>query len=112
MLYTWESVKSFHFIIHRSGMSKGIADGLRWNQANNYLESLQLIWKLAIVKTHTAGPKRGGDLSTNQWYQPYLQTMAIQPTLCYCYNVRVNCNGNVCKFEHVCMYYTGLHMGH
>ena len=112
MLYTWESVKSFHFMFHRSRMSEGIADGLGWSQANNHLESLHLVRKPAIVETHTAGPKRGGGPSTGQRYQPYPQAMAIQPTPCYRYNAGANCNGDVCKFGHVCMHCAGPHMGH
>ena len=68
ILYIWESVKSFHFIFHRSRMSEGIADGLRWNQANTHLESLHLVWKLAIAETYKARSKRGDGISTGQQY--------------------------------------------
>lgn len=64
LLYTWESVKSLHFIFHRARMSEGIADGMGWSQANNHLESLHLVRKIGVVETHTAGPKRGGNQSS------------------------------------------------
>lgn len=42
LLYTWDSVKFFHFMFHRARMSEGIADGLGWSQANNTLS--HCIW--------------------------------------------------------------------
>ena len=64
MLYTWESVKSFQFIFYRSRISERIADSLGWSHINTHLELLHLVWKPAIAETYTAGPKRGGGLST------------------------------------------------
>lgn len=115
LLYTWDSVKSFHFIFHRARMSEGIADGMGWSQANDHLESLHLVRKIGVVETYTAGPKRGGNQSSSQRYQPhqpYQQTMAIQPAACFRYNAGATCNGDICKFNHVCMHCSGPHIGH
>ena len=49
-------------------MSEEIAVSLGWSQLNTYLKSLHLVWKLPIADTYTAGPKRGGGLSTGQRY--------------------------------------------
>ena len=93
-------------------MSEGIADGLGWSQANIHLESLHLVRKPAVAEIHTAGPKRGGGQSTDQRYQLYQQGMAMQLNPYYRYNAGANCNGNVCKFAHVCMHCAGPHLGH
>lgn len=45
LLYTRDSIKSFHFIFYWAGMSEGIADGMGWSRANTHLESLHLVRK-------------------------------------------------------------------
>lgn len=101
LLYTWDSVKSFHFIFHRARMSEGIADGMGWSRANTHLKSLHLVRKISTSDTHTAGPKRTNAPTFTQRYQPYQQTMSIQSGPCYRYNAGAACNGDVCKFGHV-----------
>ena len=66
ILYTWESVKSYHFIFQQVQISKAIADGMGWSQANIHLELLHLVRKNYIAKTNMAGSKQSNNPSSNQ----------------------------------------------
>lgn len=43
MIYTWESVRSFHFIFHKLRLLENIADGAGWSRVDTNLEALQLV---------------------------------------------------------------------
>lgn len=43
MIYTWESVRSFHFIFHKLRLLENIADGAAWSRVDANLETLHLV---------------------------------------------------------------------
>lgn len=43
MIYTWESVRSFHFIFHKLRLLENIADGAGWSRVDRNLEALHLV---------------------------------------------------------------------
>lgn len=43
MIYTWESVRSYHFIFHKLRLLENIADGAGWSRVDTNLEALHLV---------------------------------------------------------------------
>ena len=114
-IYTWESVRTFHFTFHKSRIARGVTDPALWEEVDVRME------QLLLVRKTIANPYRGlqdgrswgsndfkGSSDTRPPYQnkptinDHANSYASRTTpICRLYNNGMNCGPN-CRFAHTC----------
>lgn len=103
---TWESTRVFHFIFHKTCITKGVADPEVWKTVDSNLESQYLIMRTTPLLGGGYPSNRGGpNVSANR--NP--QTGGAEETpVCFKYNGR-GCDMPNCKYRHLCKQCGGPH---
>lgn len=102
-IHTWESLRNFHVIFHKSRIYQGIDGPVRWKHPDLSLEHAHLVWRdtkpLYQVWYNNGSSNPNGSFDNIQTTSSYS---------CRKFNAGIECYPN-CRYQHVCSKYSGNH---